>query len=94
VLAYFNPCSATDLLTETISDLLRNIKKLADKHGMIAEYNDPAYWRDRAKELRVMAERLHEANAKAMILRLVADYEHLAERAEARLRSGKNMLDE
>jgi hypothetical protein len=54
---------------------------------MSSHLNDPNYWRDRAEELRVLAEHLKDPDAKAMILRCARDYDLLAERAEERLRS-------
>lgn len=55
---------------------------------MAPHYNNPTYWRDRAEELRVLAEGLKAPDAKAMILRCAADYDVLALRAEKRLKSG------
>ena len=55
--------------------------------GMAPPLSDPAYWRDRAKELRALADRLTEADAREMILKCAHDYDRLAERAESRLGS-------
>jgi hypothetical protein len=49
-----------------------------------------AYWRGRARELRAIAEGVKEDRAKEEILKCAADYENLAQRAEARLRDQKN----
>jgi hypothetical protein len=46
--------------------------------------NDPRHWLDRAEEMRMLAEQMTEAEAKAIMLRLAADYELLAQRAAAR----------
>jgi hypothetical protein len=46
--------------------------------------HDTDHWRQRAEELRVIAESTKDADAKAVLLRIVADYERLAERAERR----------
>ena len=46
--------------------------------------HDPEHWRQRAEELRVIAEATKDADARATLLRIVADYERLAERAERR----------
>jgi hypothetical protein len=54
---------------------------------MTSHVNDPPYWRDRAEELRVLAERLKGADAKAMILGCARDYDLLAERAQERLKT-------
>jgi len=47
------------------------------------------YWRDRAEEIRVLAERYAHPETKRMLQGLVADYEVLAQRAEKRLRGGE-----
>jgi hypothetical protein len=54
---------------------------------MVSHLNDPDYWRDRAEELRAIAEHLKSADAKATILACARDYDLLAQRAEERLRS-------
>jgi hypothetical protein len=50
---------------------------------------NPQYWRDRAEEIRVLAERSVHAETKRMLETIVADYELLALRAEERLRGSK-----
>jgi hypothetical protein len=47
---------------------------------------NPQYWRDRAEEIRVIAERSVHAETKRALEKLVSDYELLALRAEERLR--------
>jgi hypothetical protein len=47
---------------------------------------NPQYWRDRAEEIRVLAERSVYPETKRMLETLVVDYELLAQRAEERLR--------
>jgi hypothetical protein len=59
---------------------------------MTSHFADPTYWRDRAEELRVVAEHLKAPDAKAMILRCAVDYDVLAERAEERLRTGATLI--
>jgi hypothetical protein len=46
--------------------------------------NDPDYWRDRAKEKRMLAEGMKDQLSKEKILRIARDYERLAQRAEER----------
>jgi hypothetical protein len=46
--------------------------------------NDPKYWRYRAAEARAMAESLTDPEAKQQMLKVAADYEKLAKRAEER----------
>jgi hypothetical protein len=53
---------------------------------------NPQYWRDRAKEIRWLAERSVHVETKRALETIVADYELLARRAEERLRG--NRLDD
>jgi hypothetical protein len=46
--------------------------------------NDPKHWRDRADEVRLLAEDMQDPTTKATMQRLARDYDHLAERAEQR----------
>jgi hypothetical protein len=46
--------------------------------------NDPKHWRDRAAEMRVLAEEMNDIDTRAMMLQLANDYEKLGDRAEAR----------
>ena len=43
--------------------------------------NDPRYWQTRAAEMRAIAENMKDAETRAIMLRLAADYEKLAEKA-------------
>jgi hypothetical protein len=57
---------------------------------MTSRFNDPAYWRDRAEELRLIAERLEDSNSKAQLLACARDYDILADRAEEHRKSSGN----
>jgi hypothetical protein len=46
--------------------------------------NDPAHWRQRAEEMRALAEDIRDAETRAMMERIARDYEFLARRAEER----------
>jgi hypothetical protein len=59
---------------------------------MTARYNDPAYWRDRAEELRTLADRLDDADAKNAMLGCAREYDKLAARALERLRTGEPLF--
>jgi hypothetical protein len=49
-------------------------------------YSDPAHWRGRAKEMRVLAEQMDECVSKQMVHRIAEDYERLAQTAEQRVK--------
>jgi hypothetical protein len=46
--------------------------------------SDPKHWRNRAKEMRALAESVKDRQAKATMLKIANDYEKLAERADLR----------
>jgi hypothetical protein len=46
--------------------------------------NSGAHWRMRAEEIRTLADDAEEATARAMMLRITADYDRLAKWAEDR----------
>jgi hypothetical protein len=46
--------------------------------------NDPQHWRERAAEMRKLAEDVTDSAAKETMLRIAADYDKLAERADLR----------
>jgi hypothetical protein len=49
--------------------------------------NDPKHWRQRAEEARTVADEMTHPDSKRIMLRIVADYEELARRAERRLKA-------
>jgi hypothetical protein len=49
-------------------------------------FDDAPYWHDRAEEARVLADQLHDPIARAMMLKIVAGYERLAQLAEERVK--------
>ena len=51
------------------------------------EIDDPEFWRFRAEEVRTIADDMKMVEAKAMMTRLAAAYERVAELVEQRLRS-------
>jgi hypothetical protein len=44
---------------------------------------DAAHWRERAREMRALAEHVSDEEARRRMVRIAADYDGLAERAEA-----------
>ena len=46
--------------------------------------NDPKHWRDRAAEMRALAQEMTDAQARATMLRLAHDYDSLADRKARR----------
>lgn len=43
---------------------------------------DPAHWRERAREARLLAEQMSDRDSRSRMLKIAADYDRLAERAE------------
>jgi hypothetical protein len=56
----------------------------------MSSLNDPRRWRMRAEELRTIADNCEAPAARASLRRLAADYDLLAERAEARATAARN----
>jgi hypothetical protein len=53
--------------------------------GMSRLLDEPAHWRQRAEQMVAMAKTAPDAAAKETMLSMAAEYEKLAQRAEARL---------
>ena len=56
---------------------------------MAASFDNPEHWRNRAGAMRALAEDVTDLVAKAAMLELTDQYDHLALRAEQRLHSEK-----
>jgi hypothetical protein len=54
------------------------------------DFNDAAYWRDRAAGVRALVDQVISSEAKDAILRIAAEYEALAEMAEKRARPDRS----
>jgi hypothetical protein len=50
--------------------------------------NDPKHWRDRAAEMRALADTMNDAETIAIMKRLADDYDKLADRAAGRSNEG------
>jgi molecular chaperone GrpE (heat shock protein) len=46
--------------------------------------NNPEHWRKRAEEMRLLANQMKDEDSKQAVLRIAAEYDHLAQRAEQR----------
>jgi hypothetical protein len=53
--------------------------------------DDPNHWRQRAEEMRTLADDMRDEGSKTMMLRIADDYELLARRAEQR--AGARQVD-
>ena len=51
----------------------------------VSLFDDPAHWRQRAKEMRIMADGTNYPKAKTTVLQIANDRDKLAQRAEIRL---------
>jgi hypothetical protein len=49
-------------------------------------FDNPQHWRDRAEEIRLLAEDMKDKQSIETMLRIALDYDHLAKRAEKRAR--------
>ena len=47
-------------------------------------FKTPTHWRIRAEKMRTLAEEADDSTVRAMMLRIAADYDRLAERADDR----------
>jgi hypothetical protein len=50
-------------------------------------FDDPAHWRARALEAKALAERMTDAEGRSRMISVAQEYDHLADRATARLKA-------
>jgi hypothetical protein len=51
--------------------------------------DDPEYWRDRAEQVRALADQLSNQKARDSILAIAAEYELIADKAKERAKRGR-----
>lgn len=68
-----------------LGNALRGVRVVATK----SLYDDPEHWRSRAEEMRTTSEGMNDLVTKAIMMRIAADYDRLADRAEVRADGGR-----
>jgi hypothetical protein len=58
--------------------------RLGGADMVISHINDPEHWHHRAEEARALADQMNDEASKQTMLRIAAEYEHLAKRAAER----------
>ena len=61
--------------------------------GAKVPINDPKHWRERAEEARTVADGMTDEHSRKKMLRIAADYEELARRAEKRMNTAPKNSD-
>ena len=59
--------------------------------GAKVPINDPKHWRERAEQARTVAKTMTDEHARKKMVRIAADYEELARRAEKRVKTGQRL---
>ena len=54
-----------------------------------SHFDDPEYWRDRAEQVRALADQVSNQKARRSIQQIAAEYELIANRAQERARRGR-----
>jgi hypothetical protein len=74
------------LMGESAAELPRRRAPFVETSNMMLAtfINDPEHWLQRAEQMRILADEIHDEQAKETMLRIANDYGRLAERAEQR----------
>ena len=70
---------------ETAAELPRRRAPFVETSNMmLASFYDSEHWLQRAEQMRILADEIHDEQAKETVLRIANDYGRLAEQAEQR----------
>jgi hypothetical protein len=68
-----------------LNERMRSTDPAADPQQVAASPTDPRYWRQRAQESHSLAQQMHNASARGIMLDIALRYEAMAKGSELRL---------